>query len=68
VITATSWALQLPRPLSRSELYLRRAERLASAHNAGTDCSVPVLQSKTKFWGNSYSYDAWGNLLQKTWN
>jgi RHS repeat-associated protein len=40
--------------------------RLSSAQNAGTDCSVLVLQGKTKFWGNSYVYDAWGNLLTKT--
>jgi RHS repeat-associated protein len=40
--------------------------RLISAQNAGTDCSVNVLGGKTKFWGNSYGYDAWGNLLQKT--
>ena len=39
--------------------------RLTSAQNSGTDCSVLVLQNKTKFWGNSYVYDAWGNLLQK---
>jgi RHS repeat-associated protein len=39
--------------------------RLTSAQNAGTDCSVLVLQNKTKFWGNTYSYDEWGNLLQK---
>ena len=36
--------------------------RLTSAQNAGTDCSI-TLQGKTKFWGNNYSYDAWGNLL-----
>jgi RHS repeat-associated protein len=24
-----------------------------------------VLQNKTEYWGNSYGYDAWGNLLQK---
>jgi RHS repeat-associated protein len=40
--------------------------RLISAQNAGTDCTVHLLQNKTKFWGNSYSYDAWGNLLGKT--
>jgi len=40
--------------------------RLASAQNAGTDCSVTLLGGQSKFWGNSYSYDAWGNLLQKT--
>jgi RHS repeat-associated protein len=40
--------------------------RLTSAQNAGTDCTAMVLQNKTEYWGNSYSYDAWGNLLQKT--
>jgi hypothetical protein len=39
--------------------------RLTSAQNAGTDCSAKVLQNKTEYWGNSYGYDAWGNLLQK---
>src|SRR5579872_2854401 len=40
--------------------------RLTSAQNAGTDCSQTTLNGKTKFWGNAYVYDAWGNLLQKT--
>ncbi|HVG92416.1 MAG TPA: hypothetical protein VNB54_13065, partial [Alphaproteobacteria bacterium] len=40
--------------------------RLTSAQNAGTDCNAMVLQNKTEYWGNSYGYDAWGNLLQKT--
>ena len=40
--------------------------RLISAQNAGTDCTAKVLQNKTEYWGNSYGYDAWGNLLQKT--
>jgi RHS repeat-associated protein len=39
--------------------------RVISAQNAGTNCSAMVLQNKTEYWGNSYSYDAWGNLLQK---
>ncbi|HEX3085708.1 MAG TPA: RHS repeat-associated core domain-containing protein, partial [Pyrinomonadaceae bacterium] len=39
--------------------------RLTSAQNAGTNCSAMVLQNKTEYWGNSYGYDAWGNLLQK---
>jgi len=39
--------------------------RLTAAQNAGTDCNVMVLQNKTKFWGNSYSYDAWGNLVNQ---
>jgi RHS repeat-associated protein len=40
--------------------------RLTSAQNAGTDCNAKVLHNQTEYWGNSYSYDAWGNLLQKT--
>ncbi len=40
--------------------------RLASAQNAGTDCNQKVLQNKTEYWGNSYTYDAWGNLLGKS--
>ncbi len=47
--------------------------RLTSAQNAGTanppppsDCNVLVLQGKTKYWGNNYGYDAWGNLTSKT--
>ncbi|HEY2392331.1 MAG TPA: hypothetical protein VGK22_14245 [Candidatus Angelobacter sp.] len=40
--------------------------RLISAQNAGTDCTSATVNSKTKYWGNSYSYDAWGNLLQKS--
>jgi RHS repeat-associated protein len=40
--------------------------RLISAQNAGTDCAVNVLAGNKKFWGNTYGYDAWGNLLAKT--
>src|SRR5712671_2496678 len=40
--------------------------RLISAQNAGTDCAVNVLGGNKKFWGNTYGYDAWGNLLAKT--
>jgi RHS repeat-associated protein len=39
--------------------------RLISAQNAGTNCATMVLGNKTEYWGNSYGYDAWGNLLQK---
>jgi RHS repeat-associated protein len=39
--------------------------RLISAQNAGTDCSQLALNGGTKFWGNNYVYDSWGNLLQK---
>src|SRR6185312_8556741 len=37
-------------------------DRLTSAQNAGTNCSAVTVNSKTEYWGNSYSYDAWGNL------
>ena len=40
--------------------------RLASARNSGTDCSVTVLGGLKKFWGNNYTYDAWGNLIGKS--
>jgi RHS repeat-associated protein len=39
---------------------------LTSAQNAGTDCSKSTVNGTTEYWGNSYGYDAWGNLLQKT--
>jgi RHS repeat-associated protein len=39
--------------------------RLTSAQNAGTDCTVILPDGHTEYWGNSYSYDAWGNLLGK---
>jgi len=51
---------------TRSQTFTYDAlNRLTSAQNAGTDCNVMVLQNKTKFWGNSYSYDAWGNLVNQ---
>ncbi|HEY6349654.1 MAG TPA: hypothetical protein VI636_09615, partial [Candidatus Angelobacter sp.] len=40
--------------------------RLISAQNAGTDCTKKTVNNFTEYWGNSYGYDAWGNLLQKT--
>jgi len=40
--------------------------RLTSAQNAGTDCTTSTANGKTEYWGNSYSYDAWGNLLSKS--
>jgi RHS repeat-associated protein len=39
--------------------------RLVSARNAGTDCTVTILGGLKKFWGNTYTYDAWGNLTTK---
>ncbi len=53
--------------LSRIQTFTYDAlNRLTSAQNAGTDCSQTTLNGKTKYWGNAYGYDAWGNLLQKT--
>jgi len=40
--------------------------RLTSAQNAGTDCTKKTANNLTAYWGNSYGYDAWSNLLQKT--
>ena len=40
--------------------------RLVSAQNAGTDCTVMTGDHKTKYWGNAYTYDVWGNLTNKT--
>jgi RHS repeat-associated protein len=40
--------------------------RLTSAQNAGTNCAANTVNGKTEYWGNSYGYDAWGNLLQKS--
>src|SRR6185437_9470916 len=40
--------------------------RLISAQNAGTNCAASTVNSKTEYWGNSYGYDAWGNLTDKT--
>jgi hypothetical protein len=40
--------------------------RLISAQNAGTNCAATVIGGKSEYWGNSYGYDAWGNLLQKS--
>jgi RHS repeat-associated protein len=40
--------------------------RLTSAQNAGTNCAAITVNGKTEYWGNSYGYDAWGNLTSKT--
>jgi hypothetical protein len=52
---------------SRNQTFAYDAlNRLTSAQNAGTDCSKTLSGGKTEYWGNNYSYDAWGNLLAKT--
>src|SRR5262249_20645683 len=40
--------------------------RLTSAQNVAGDCSAMTANGRNKNWGNSYSYDAWGNLLTKS--
>jgi RHS repeat-associated protein len=61
------WNLYNYKDRNRDQTFTYDAlNRLTSAQNAGTDCSQKVLQNKTEYWGNSYSYDAWGNLLNKT--
>jgi RHS repeat-associated protein len=61
------WGITNNKDTTRSQAFTYDSlNRLSSAQNAGTNCTVNVLGGKKKFWGNSYSYDAWGNLLQKT--
>src|SRR5205814_3855742 len=38
--------------------------RLASAQTAASDCSTAALNGSRR-WGYGYTYDSWGNLLQK---
>jgi RHS repeat-associated protein len=52
--------------LSRIQTFTYDAlNRLTSAQNNGTDCSIKLPDGHTKFWGNTYNYDAWGNLVEK---
>jgi RHS repeat-associated protein len=39
--------------------------RLVSAQNAGTDCSQQLPDGQTRYWGESYGYDAWGNMTSR---
>jgi hypothetical protein len=45
---------------------LNLASEPPKAQNAGTNCAATTVNAKTKYWGNSYGYDAWGNLTNKT--
>jgi RHS repeat-associated protein len=40
--------------------------RVISAWNAGTDCTRRTANNLIAYWGNDYTYDAWGNLTNKT--
>jgi RHS repeat-associated protein len=52
---------------TRSQTFTYDAlNRLTSAQNAGTNCAAMTVNGKTEYWGNSYGYDAWGNLLNKS--
>ncbi|HEV3037570.1 MAG TPA: NucA/NucB deoxyribonuclease domain-containing protein [Candidatus Angelobacter sp.] len=54
------------RDQSRNQTFTYDAlNRLISAQNAGTDCNQKLPGGQTEYWGNSYVYDAWGNLNQK---
>jgi RHS repeat-associated protein len=54
------------RDISRSQAFTYDPlNRLLSAQNAGTDCTQKLPDGHTAYWGNSYVYDAWGNLNQK---
>lgn len=60
---------------------VRTLNRLTSAQNAGSDCTATTANGKTEYWGprharcsrdgvqywgNSYGYDPWGNLIAKS--
>jgi RHS repeat-associated protein len=61
------WGITNYKDTTRSQTFAYDAlNRLTSAQNAGTDCTVNVLGGNKKFWGNNYGYDAWGNLLSKS--
>jgi RHS repeat-associated protein len=61
------FAITNNRDTSRNQMFTYDSlNRLLSAQNAGTDCTQILIDSHLKFWGDHYSYDAWGNLLQKT--
>jgi RHS repeat-associated protein len=61
------WSIYNYRDRTRDQSFTYDAlNRLASAQNAGTDCTKKTLKpNQTEYWGNSYGYDAWGNLASK---
>jgi RHS repeat-associated protein len=61
------WAITNYRDQTRNQSFTYDAlNRLTSAQNAGTDCTKMTVNGKTEYWGNSYGYDPWGNLITKT--
>jgi RHS repeat-associated protein len=61
------WGITNYKDTSRNQTFAYDAlNRLISAQNAGTNCVATTVNGKAEYWGNSYGYDAWGNLLQKS--
>jgi RHS repeat-associated protein len=61
------WGITNYKDTSRNQAFTYDLlNRLTSAQNAGTDCTANILQNKSEYWGNSYGYDGWGNMLQKS--
>src|SRR5262249_46671376 len=61
------WGISNNRDGNRSQIFVYDAlNRLLSAWNQGTDCSRTIGGSLKAYWGNDYTYDAWGNLTNKT--
>src|SRR6185437_12931759 len=60
------WTITNYKDANRTQTFTYDAlNRLASAQNAGTNCAAMTVNGKTEYWGNSYTYDAWGNLTNK---
>ena len=56
------------RDTTRSQSYTYDSlNRLLTAQTAGMDCTVhvPGNSTQTKYWGESFTYDTWGNLTAK---
>src|SRR5262249_21268555 len=63
------WGITNNRDSNRSQTFTYdQLNRLASAQNTGTDCAPKAVNNpnQSEYWGNSYGYDAWGNLQNKT--
>lgn len=57
--------LSIPdRPVNSRTFTYDPLNRLATAQTTGTDCTQFASNNLTKNWGQSYSVDPWGNLLQ----
>jgi RHS repeat-associated protein len=62
------WGVTNNKDATRSLAYAYdQLNRLTSAQNSGTDCTkTTVNPTQTEYWGNTYTYDAWGNLIGKS--